>query len=108
MHFCVMQYADFQNQLLGSALKHCVKSVRIRSYSGPYFPTFGLNTEGYSLSLRIQSEHGKIRTRITPNTDTFYALKVLTKSLKTFFDEVHFIVSLFYQNSIRKYEDDLD
>ena len=25
--------------------KHCVKSVRIRSYSGPYFPAFGLNTD---------------------------------------------------------------
>ena len=25
--------------------KHCVKSVGIRSYSGPYFPAFGLNTE---------------------------------------------------------------
>ena len=24
---------------------HCVKSVRIRSYCGPYFPAFGLNTE---------------------------------------------------------------
>ena len=23
---------------------HCVKSVRIRGYSGPYFPAFGLNT----------------------------------------------------------------
>ena len=29
---------------------HCVKSVRIQSYSGPHFP------------------------RITPNTDTFYAV----------------------------------
>ena len=28
---------------------HCVKTVRIRSYSGPYFPAFGLNTEGYSV-----------------------------------------------------------
>ena len=26
---------------------HCVKSIRIRSYSGPYFPSFGLNTERY-------------------------------------------------------------
>ena len=26
---------------------HCVKSVRIRSYSGPLFPAFGLNTERY-------------------------------------------------------------
>ena len=24
---------------------HCVKSVRIRSFSGLYFPTFGLNTD---------------------------------------------------------------
>ena len=23
---------------------HCVKRVRIRSYSGPHFPAFGLNT----------------------------------------------------------------
>ena len=26
---------------------HCVKSVRIRSFSGPYFPAFELNTEKY-------------------------------------------------------------
>ena len=25
--------------------EHCVKSVRIRSCSGPYFPAFGLNTD---------------------------------------------------------------
>ena len=31
--------------------------------SGPYFPVFGLNTEIYSVNLRIQSEHRKIRTR---------------------------------------------
>ena len=34
-------------------MKHCAKSIaRIRSYSGPFFPVFGLN---------IQSECGKIR-----------------------------------------------
>ena len=55
-------------------LWHCVKSVHIRRCSGPYFPAFGLNTERYSASLRIQSECGKIRSRITPNMDTFYAL----------------------------------
>ena len=27
--------------------RNCVKSVRIRSYSGPYSPAFGLNTERY-------------------------------------------------------------
>ena len=55
--------------------KHCVKSIRIWSYSDPYFPALGLNTERYGVSLRIQSEFGKKRTRITPNTGTFYAVK---------------------------------
>ena len=55
---------------------HCVKSVCIRSYFGPYFPAFGLNTNRYSLSLRIQSEWGKIRTWIHPNTNTFYAVTI--------------------------------
>ena len=32
-------------------------------FSGTYFLAFGLNTERYSVSLRIQSECGKIRTR---------------------------------------------
>ena len=54
-----------------------VESVRIRSYSGPHFPAFELNTERYSVSLRIQSECGKMRPRITPNTDTFYAVRGL-------------------------------
>ena len=38
------------------------------------FPAFGLNTERYSVSLRIQSECGKTWTTITLNTDTFYAV----------------------------------
>ena len=35
---------------------HCVKSVRIWSFSGPYFLAFQLNTERYSVFLCIQSE----------------------------------------------------
>ena len=59
---------------------HCVKSVRILSYSSPHFPVIGLNTKIYRVSLRIQFEYGKIQTRITPNTDTFYAVPLwLTK-----------------------------
>ena len=54
--------------------EHCVKSVRIRSYSGPYFPAFRLNTERYSVSLCIHSKCEKIRTGITPNSDTFNAV----------------------------------
>ena len=44
------------------------------SHSGPHSPAFGLNTERYGVSLRIQSECGKVGTRIIPNTDTFYAM----------------------------------
>ena len=40
----------------------------------PYFPAFGLNTERYGLSLRIQSGGGKIWTRNIPNTDSFHAV----------------------------------
>ena len=36
--------------------------------------TFELKMERYGRSLRIQFECGKIRARITPNTDTFHAL----------------------------------
>ena len=54
---------------------HCVKSARVRSYSGPHFPAFGLNTERSlysvcilcnSVSLRIQSKCGKIREKCGP------------------------------------------
>ena len=56
---------------------HFVKSVSIRSFSGPHFSTFGLNREIFS---RIQSERGKMQNGKAPNTDTFYA--VLLSSLK--------------------------
>ena len=55
--------------------EHCVKSVRIWSLSGPYFPAFGLNTERYEVSLSIQSECEKMRTRKTPNTDRFHPVE---------------------------------
>ena len=29
--------------------EHCVKSVRIRKFSGPYFPAFGFSTEYLSV-----------------------------------------------------------
>ena len=51
--------------------KRCMKSVRIWSYSGLHVPALGV-------SFCIHSECGKMRTRITPNTDTFYAVKYVT------------------------------
>ena len=78
---------------------HCVKSVRIRSYSGPHFLAFGLNTERYEASLRIQSECRKMRTRITPNTDTFRA--VLGRLVSHIFIEGHhFVIVVNYAQSV--------
>ena len=57
--------------------QRCIKSVPIRSYCGPYFPVFGLSTKRYGVFFRIQFKCGKIRTKITPTTDTFYAVKIL-------------------------------
>ena len=49
-----------------------MKSVRIRSFFGPYFAEFVL--ERYWLSLRIQSKCRKKQTRRTPNMSTFLAV----------------------------------
>ena len=42
---------------------HCVKSVGIRIYSGPYFPAFGLNTDQnnseYGRFLRSVGDHSR-------------------------------------------------
>ena len=61
-------------QLQSMLLNHCLKIFHIQSYSGPYFRVFGLNTGRYSVPFGIQSECGKIRTRITPNMNTFHAV----------------------------------
>ena len=40
-------------------------------FCGPCFSAFRVNTEIYSVNLRILSECGKIRSRKIPNTYTF-------------------------------------
>ena len=48
---------------------HCVKNLRIRYFSGPYFPAFGLNTERYSVfssnAGKKEPEEQQIRTFFT-------------------------------------------
>ena len=46
-----------------SEIRHYVESVQIWSFFWSVFSLIGLNTERYSVSLRIQSECGEIRTR---------------------------------------------
>ena len=48
--------------------------------SGPYFPTFGLNTEIYGVRIQCSEDvfspnTGKYGPEITPHLDTFHALK---------------------------------
>ena len=46
----------------------CVRPYfRVHSFSGRYFPAFGLNTDRYGISLCIQFEHGSVR--ILENAD---------------------------------------
>ena len=65
----------------------CLRNKAIaftEGYLGPCqtFPVFGLNTERYFVSLCIQSKLGKIRTGITPNTDSFNVVLVLRKNYR--------------------------
>ena len=54
---------------------HCVKSVQVKRFSGPYFPVFGLNTKIYPVNLGIQSKYGKIRTRKSSVFGHFYHIE---------------------------------
>ena len=47
--------------ILLSIVSHCVGSVRIRSFSGPFFPAFGLNTNRIQMrenTVKKNSEFG--------------------------------------------------
>ena len=67
------------DKLLMKISKH--RALRRKSQSSdlfssaffPHFPTFGLNTDSPYLVL-MRKNAGKMRTRITPNTDSFYAV----------------------------------
>ena len=66
-HFTQMNHKWAINGLeISYSHNHCVKSVRIRNYSGPYFPTIVLNLgiSPYSVRMRENkdqnnSEHGR-------------------------------------------------
>ena len=69
------------NIQLWQLLSYCAGGFKVDngysfwSYSGPYFPAFGLNTERYGVSFCNQLECGKINTRITPNPGTFHVVR---------------------------------
>ena len=71
------------------------KVSKYRVFSGPYFPVFRLNTEIYSVNLRIQSECRKIRIR---KDSVFGHISrgdlVLTLSCRKIFSRIITFVSL--------------
>ena len=58
------------------------KVSKCRVFSGPFFPAFGLNTDRYGVSLRIQSESEKTDQKKTPYLDTFHAVCVEIEQLR--------------------------
>ena len=82
---------------------HCVKRVRIRSYSGPHFPAYGLKMERNSVSLSFQFECGKMRTRITPDTDAFHAVTndVISGGRELFWRCIEGVISKMSEFSLR-------
>ena len=62
-----------------------LENVRIWSYSRPHFSAFGLNIERYGVILRIDFKCGKMWTRKTPNTDTFFPYLRWTYLLRLMF-----------------------
>ena len=66
----------YENLMCNQSQISKYKSVRIRSFSGPDFPAFGLNTEIYRVNLRIVSKCGEIRTVKTQNAEAFHAVEI--------------------------------
>ena len=83
---------------------HCVKSCHIWNVSGPGFSSFGLNTEIYRVNLCSQSKYGKMRTRKTPNMDTFHAVwsHLLKKFLIEDFTSLFSVLLVFEKNTGKK------
>ena len=75
---------------------HCVKSVRIRSFPGSYFPAFGPNTESESVSTHS--------VRMRENTDQknseygHSSRKTTCHSIKFKKENFKILCGLFFQN----------
>ena len=50
------------SSVIYTSVYHCLKSVRIRNFSGPYFSASGLNTERFSPNTGKQAPE-KLRIR---------------------------------------------
>ena len=79
-------------------------------FSGPYFPTFVLNTEIYRVNLCIQSESGKIRNRknsvfVLVNADLKHLVNWLNANKISL--NVKKIEMVIFKSNQKKFEGDL-
>ena len=68
-------------------MNYCIKSVQIRSFFGPYFPVFGLNTRKYGLEKTLY-------------LDTFHAVNIF---MLYFFISRFFFYYFLNSNQIQNY-----
>ena len=64
--------------------QHYVKSVRIRRYSGPHFPAFGMNTFAhflklFILKLKLRRKSSNLLLRVTLTSHKLLAFKTSNK-----------------------------
>ena len=71
IHFCVLLQPVCAGEVSVATTAWKVSKYGVNS--GPCFLVFGLNTEIYSVNLRIQSKYRKYGPEITPYLDTFHA-----------------------------------
>ena len=62
-HFSLLSVKLTRNNCLTLIIRLTWKVSKYGVIFGPYFPVFGLNTEIYSVNVRIHSEYRNIRTR---------------------------------------------
>ena len=72
-------------EMMLKGLFNYMKSLLIRSFSGPYFSHSDRIRRNVEYLYRTQSRFGKIRTRKNPITDTFHAV---FSALSNIYDEV--------------------
>ena len=92
--YYVRMYRNWDRTIM--RLCHCVKNIRIRSYSGPYFPPFGLNTER-EREIRISPYSVQMRE----NTDLQIPTLFTQSAVSSFFSVFNPYMKRSYNNAIR-------
>ena len=98
-HFLLLERLPLQQPIpfKVNASLYCVKSVRIRSYCGPHFSRIFPYLDWMWVSLRIQSEYGKMRENTDQNNSKYgHFLRSVLATRKLSFYKMFYLTSLNY------------